>query len=70
MIQLLDRQSLTHYLSYLPSSQCLQGRDLDYIFVCVGGGGMLAGIAAYIKAVNPEVKVIGVEADDAAGPRL
>lgn len=30
---------------------------------------MLAGIAAYIKAVNPEVKVIGVEADDAAGHR-
>lgn len=30
---------------------------------------MLAGIAAYIKAVNPEVKVIGVEADDAAGNR-
>lgn len=28
---------------------------------------MLAGVAAYIKALNPEVKVFGVEADDAAG---
>ena len=28
---------------------------------------MLAGVAAYVKALRPEVKVIGVEADDAAG---
>lgn len=42
-------------------------RPLDAIFVCCGGGGMLAGIAAYIKRVRPTVKVIGVEAADAAG---
>mmetsp|Transcript_50206 Transcript_50206/g.56078 ORF Transcript_50206/g.56078 Transcript_50206/m.56078 type:complete len:609 (+) Transcript_50206:31-1857(+) len=42
-------------------------RPLDAIFVCCGGGGMLAGIAAYVKRVRPTVKVIGVEADDAAG---
>lgn len=35
------------------------------IFCCVGGGGLLAGIAAYIKAIRPEIKVIGVEAKDA-----
>ena len=40
---------------------------IDAIFVCCGGGGMLAGIAAYVKRVRPDVKVIGVEADDAAG---
>ena len=40
---------------------------LDAIFVCCGGGGMLAGIAAYVKRVRPDVKVIGVEAEDAAG---
>ena len=40
---------------------------LDAIFVCCGGGGMLAGIAAYVKRVRPSVKVIGVEAADAAG---
>ena len=33
--------------------------DLDAIFVPVGGGGLIAGIAAYIKAVLPAVKVIG-----------
>ena len=42
-------------------------QPLDAIFVCCGGGGMLAGIAAYVKRVRPTVKVIGVEAEDAAG---
>jgi threonine dehydratase len=42
-------------------------QPLDAIFVCCGGGGMLAGIAAYVKQVRPSVKVIGVEAEDAAG---
>lgn len=42
-------------------------RPLDAIFVCCGGGGMLAGIASYVKRVRPSVKVIGVEAEDAAG---
>ena len=39
---------------------------LDAIFVCVGGGGLCAGIAAYVKFVRPEVKIIAVEPDDAA----
>lgn len=39
--------------------------SLDAIFACVGGGGLLAGIAAYIKRVAPHVKVIGVETYDA-----
>lgn len=40
--------------------------DLDAIFVCVGGGGLLAGVAAYVKSVAPpHVKVIGVETFDA-----
>ena len=43
------------------------GRPLDAIFVCCGGGGMLAGIAAYVKRVRPTTKIIGVEAADAAG---
>jgi threonine dehydratase len=36
------------------------------VFVPVGGGGLLAGIAAYIKYVRPEIKIIGVEPEDAA----
>jgi threonine dehydratase len=35
------------------------------VFVPVGGGGLIAGIAAYIKHVRPEIKVIGVEPEDA-----
>lgn len=38
----------------------------DYIFVCVGGGGLLAGIAAYSKQISPNTKIIGVEPVDAA----
>ncbi len=37
---------------------------IEAIFCCVGGGGLLAGIAAYVKSVRPEIKVIGVEAED------
>lgn len=35
------------------------------IFVPVGGGGLIAGIAAYVKQVRPEIKIIGVETVDA-----
>jgi threonine dehydratase len=37
---------------------------IDAIFCCVGGGGLLTGIAAYVKALRPEIKIIGVEAKD------
>ena len=39
--------------------------SLDAIFVPVGGGGLIAGIATYIKYLDPEVRIIGVEASDA-----
>lgn len=39
--------------------------DLDAVFIPVGGGGLIAGIAAYLKKVAPHVKVIGVETFDA-----
>ncbi len=38
---------------------------IEAIFCCVGGGGLIAGIAAYVKQIRPEIKVIGVEAVDA-----
>ncbi len=37
---------------------------LDAIFVPVGGGGLIAGIAAYVKYLRPEIRIIGVEPDD------
>lgn len=39
---------------------------IDAIFVPVGGGGLIAGIAVYIKYLSPETKIIGVEAADSA----
>ncbi|MBO6657056.1 MAG: threonine/serine dehydratase, partial [Pseudomonadales bacterium] len=37
------------------------GKDIDAILVPVGGGGLIAGIASYIKATRPDIRVIGVE---------
>ncbi|KAJ3368164.1 hypothetical protein HDU91_000796 [Kappamyces sp. JEL0680] len=38
--------------------------QLDAIFICCGGGGLLAGISAFVKRVRPEVKIIGVNTED------
>ncbi len=43
-----------------------QHNKLDMVFVPVGGGGLIAGVAAYIKMIQPDVKIIGVEAEDSA----
>ncbi len=40
---------------------------LDAVFVPVGGGGLISGMAAYIKTLRPEIKVIGVEPADSDG---
>ena len=37
----------------------------DMVFVPVGGGGLIAGVSAYLKSVNPKIRIIGVEPDDA-----
>ena len=37
---------------------------IDAIFVPIGGGGLIAGIAAYVKALSPDTKIIGVEPVD------
>ncbi len=42
--------------------QC-QG-PIDAVFVPIGGGGLIAGIAAYLKSVRPEIKIIGVQMVD------
>lgn len=44
--------------------QCA-GDRIDAIFVAVGGGGLIAGIAAYVKYLFPKIRIIGVEPDDA-----
>ena len=40
-------------------------RPIHAIFVPVGGGGLIAGIAAYVKRLRPSVRIVGVEPDDA-----
>ncbi len=37
---------------------------IDAVFVAIGGGGLVSGVAAYIKAVRPEIRVIGVQTTD------
>jgi len=34
---------------------------IDIVFVCIGGGGMISGIAGYLKSMNKDVKIIGCE---------
>ena len=40
--------------------------DMQAVFVPIGGGGLIAGIAAYVKAKRPDVKIIGVQPEDSA----
>src|SRR5882672_471902 len=40
------------------------GGPIDAIFAAVGGGGLISGIAAYVKRLRPEIKIIGVEPID------
>ena len=43
--------------------------EISAVFVPIGGGGLIAGIAAYIKGINPDIRIIGVEPDDSAAMR-
>ena len=40
--------------------------EMHAVFIPVGGGGLMAGMAVYLKYLNPDIKVIGVEPEDAA----
>lgn len=43
-----------------------QNPDLEYLFVAVGGGGLIAGMAVYIKQIRPDIKIIAVESEESA----
>ena len=47
-----------------------QWRDVEYVFVAVGGGGLIAGVAAYLGDVAPHVKVVAVEYEESACLKL
>ncbi|GAC1340663.1 MAG: threonine ammonia-lyase, biosynthetic [Myxococcales bacterium] len=40
-------------------------QPIDALFCCVGGGGLIGGVAAYVKRLRPQTRIIGVEAEDA-----
>lgn len=42
---------------------------VDIIFVPVGGGGLISGIATYIKQIDPDIRIVGVEPDDSSAMR-
>jgi threonine dehydratase len=44
----------------------MEGKQIDYLFIPVGGGGLCAGVGAYIRILSPETKIIGVEPEGAA----
>jgi threonine dehydratase len=43
-----------------------QNPNLDVIFIAVGGGGLAAGMAVYIKQLRPDIKIVAVEAEESA----
>ena len=51
-------------MEILMQLQMLGTHQLDAVFVAIGGGGLISGVANYIKAVRPEIKVIGVQMND------
>ena len=51
-------------MEMLNQMQSLKLGDLDAVFVAIGGGGLVSGVSNYIKAVNPAIKVIGVQMND------
>ena len=51
-------------MEILQQLQSLPHKHLDAVFVAIGGGGLISGVANYIKAVRPGIKVIGVQMDD------
>lgn len=77
-LQLVEEQGYTYVPPYddpdVIAGQGTVGMELMHqhpdpihaIFVPVGGGGLIAGIAAYVKYLRPDIKIIGVEAEDSA----
>jgi threonine dehydratase len=51
-------------MEMLRQLQSLGTRKLDAVFVAIGGGGLISGVANYIKAVRPDIQVIGVQMND------
>tara|TARA_B100001059_G_scaffold231148_1_gene266484 strand:+ start:2165 stop:3679 length:1515 start_codon:yes stop_codon:yes gene_type:complete len=44
--------------------------NIDAIFIPIGGGGLISGIATYVKETKPNIKIIGVEPEDSSSMKL
>jgi len=51
-------------MEMLSQLQKLGSQRLDAVFVAIGGGGLISGVANYLKAVRPDIRVIGVQTRD------
>ena len=51
-------------LEMLKQIQAVNHNQLDAVFVAIGGGGLISGVASVIKALRPDIQVIGVQAED------
>jgi threonine dehydratase len=76
--QLVEKEGL-HYIPPYDDPDVIAGQGtvgmeiirqypdpIDAIFIPVGGGGLIAGVAAFVKYLRPDIKIIGVEPEDAA----
>lgn len=54
-------EDLQHWKGTYSDAQTEESIALDYLFVCVGGGGLIAGISLVAAAISPSTKIIGVE---------
>jgi threonine dehydratase len=51
-------------MEILRQHHALDDGPIHAVFVPIGGGGLIAGIAAYVKCVQPDVRIVGVQADE------
>ncbi len=70
--ELIDRENLT-FVHPFDDHDIISGqgtvslevineiKTLDYAFISIGGGGLISGMACFLKQINPDIKVIGVE---------
>lgn len=45
-------------------------KPIDYLFVPIGGGGLISGVSSYFQEISPNTKIIGVEPEGAAGMKV
>lgn len=81
-VELVEKEGLT-YIAPFDDPDVIAGQgtvgmeilrqtsdDINAIFVPIGGGGLAAGVAAFIKQIRPEIKIIGVQTNDSCAMKV